>query len=100
MFDRLLLHISVCYLLFILSLNAFSAGYNYVHYRFDWSPFQISIFFAVFNSTLALSSGLVTRLLVPRLMSEEHGALLGTFIQVRVWRTAAPDARASGSRRI
>lgn len=77
------MQIAFSYFLFILSLNVFAAGYNYLDFRFDWSPLEISYFFATFNIFMAIAGGWGIRRVVPTRLSEENGALVGITIQVR-----------------
>ena len=78
----MLLQVAFSYFLFILSLNVFAAGYNYLDFRFHWSPLEISYFFATFNALMAIAGGWGLRCIVPKRLSEENGALFGIFIQV------------------
>lgn len=78
----LLLVVALSYFLFVLSLNVFSVGYNYLDYRFSWSPLEISYFFATYNVFMGLAGGLFIRWIVPRYLSEEYGALFGISVQV------------------
>lgn len=78
----LLLLVAISYFLFVLSLNAFSVGYNYLDYRFSWSPLEISYFFATYNVFMGLAGGLCIRWIVPRYLSEEYGVLFGITVQV------------------
>ncbi|CAM9626616.1 unnamed protein product [Ectocarpus fasciculatus] len=80
--SRALLWIACSYFLFVLSLNVFATGYNYVDYRFGWTPSEISYFFATYNILMALAGGWVIRLIVPKRLSEENGALFGISVQV------------------
>ncbi|CAM9256889.1 unnamed protein product [Scytosiphon promiscuus] len=79
--SRVLLRIAFCYFAFVLSLNVFATGYNYVDYRFHWTPPEISYFFATYNILMALAGGWVIRGIVPSRLSEENGALFGIFVQ-------------------
>eukprot|EP00752_Nemacystus_decipiens_P005146 g4669.t1 len=80
--SRMLLRIACCYFLFVLSLNVFASGYNYIDYRFHWTPPEISYFFATYNIAMALAGGWAIRGIVPGRLSEENGALLGISVQV------------------
>ncbi|CAN0531091.1 unnamed protein product, partial [Ectocarpus sp. 12 AP-2014] len=75
--SRALLRIACSYFLFVLSLNVFATGYNYVDYRFGWTPSEISYFFATYNILMALAGGWVIRFIVPKRLTEEKGALFG-----------------------
>eukprot|EP00903_Cladosiphon_okamuranus_P016910 g15589.t1 len=79
--SRVLLQIACSYFLFVLSLNVFATGYNYVDYRFHWTPPEISYFFATYNILMALAGGWAIRAIVPKRLSEETGALFGIAIQ-------------------
>ena len=78
----MLLQVAFSYFLFVLSLNVFAIGYNYLDFRFHWSPLEISYFFATFNALMAIAGGWGLRGVVPKRLSEENGALLGILIQV------------------
>ncbi|CAN0474484.1 unnamed protein product, partial [Ectocarpus sp. 12 AP-2014] len=80
--SRALLRIACSYFLFVLSLNVFATGYNYVDYRFGWTPSEISYFFATYNILMALAGGWVIRFIVPKRLTEEKGALFGISVQV------------------
>ncbi|CAM9485336.1 unnamed protein product [Hapterophycus canaliculatus] len=79
--SRILLRIAFSYFAFILSLNVFATGYNYVDYRFHWTPPEISYFFATYNIMMAIAGGWVIRFIVPARLSEENGGLFGIFVQ-------------------
>lgn len=78
----MLLRIACSYFLFVLSLNVFATGYNYMDYRFHWTPAEISYFFATYNILMAFAGGWAIRGIVPKRLSEENGALFGISVQV------------------
>lgn len=80
----MLLQIACSYFLFILSLNVFSTGYNYLDFRFHWTPMEISYFFATFNILMALVGGWVILWIVPKRLSEENAGLFGISVQVLI----------------
>ncbi|CAN0305662.1 unnamed protein product, partial [Ectocarpus sp. 4 AP-2014] len=80
--SRALPRIACSYFLFVLSLNVFATGYNYVDYRFGWTPSEISYFFATYNILMALAGGWLIRFIVPKRLTEEKGALFGISVQV------------------
>ena len=78
-------------LCFCFSLNVFCVYYNYLDFRYHWSALDISFFFSTFGLTLALTSGVVIRFLVPKRLSMERGVMLGMFLQVRWFPSASLD---------
>lgn len=70
------------YFLYVMAFNIFSAFYNYLDFRFHWTPLEKSYLFAAHNVSMALVGGLGIRSLVPERLSEEHGALFGISVQV------------------
>lgn len=70
-------------LCFCFALNVFCVYYNYLDFRYQWNALDISFFFSTFGLTLALTSGVIIRFLVPKRLSMERGVMLGMFLQVR-----------------
>eukprot|EP00752_Nemacystus_decipiens_P005145 g4668.t1 len=79
--NNLLTEMAGVLLCFCFSLNVFCVYYNYLDFRYHWSALDISFFFSTFGLTLALTSGVIIRFLVPRRLSMERGVMVGMFLQ-------------------
>lgn len=63
-------------------MNVFVVWYNFLDYKFQWSPLDIAFFFSAFGLALALVSGVIIRFLVPAMLSETQAVMLGLSLQV------------------
>ena len=79
----LLTQLSLCLCLYSLAINVYTIFYNYLDYRYHWGPLEISVFFSVFGVILALTTGLGIRIIVPKLLSEGRGIVVGMLMHVR-----------------
>lgn len=77
------MQLSACLFCYTLALNVYTVFYNYFDYRYHWGAFDISIYTSTYGVVLALATGVVIRLVVPRRVSEERGLAFGLCVQVR-----------------
>lgn len=79
-----LILLALCIFCFCLALNVAGVYYNYLDFRYHWSALEISFFYSSLGVMLALTSSVGIRFLVPKLLSEGQGILLGLTLQVRL----------------